>query len=369
MAISQEGQGVGHLRNLQSSSFASEPLQGAGSRENVCCTGPERPSLWPSLSSCYCGSTDTFSPSPSPSKRRARGRLLTPSLLTQRNRETYENCKSLVKTPPPLEVVEVDAASNDEDMVQPLVQPLQHGKPTLSSLSSDMDKVLEADTGDTGQDSEIENVERRRGGSQSAKQHVRWKASAEEEESQESQESNEPPEQLRRTQKKRKTLNTWMSALLDVSEGGFDTTVVPDASPARSHWSVRSRTATLLPPSPTNVSPASGKSRGWRTPEGSVTSSPARSNVSPTSPPAQASVLCLLRDHFLDNVDADGSGHFTREELFDHIKDLLERTSGTLGSEDLELLGEVVSLSLYMLRHLASSCITLHLPIPARARR
>ncbi|CAE7195712.1 desi1 [Symbiodinium pilosum] len=133
-----------------------------------------------------------------------------------------------------------------------------------------------------------------------------------------------------------------MSALLDVSEGGFDTSVVPEpVSPARSHWSLRShRTATLLPPSPSAVSPASGKSRGWRTPESSAPSSPMRSRgPSPISPPGQASILCLLRSHFLDNVDADGSGHFTKEELFDHIKELLERTS-TLGSEDLELLGE-----------------------------
>jgi len=324
MAISQGG-GTAHLSFLQSFSFSSE-LQG-GSSDNVCCTGTERLSLWSSLSRCYCGSTDTFSPSPSPSKRRGRGRLLTPSLLSGRTRET---CSSLVKTPPPLEVVEI--FSNDESSIAEPSQPL---RPKLSSSSSEGEK-------EDQQDSQIDNLHMRRGRAQSSKQHVRWKTSGEESES---QESNELPEQeLHRTEKKRKTLNTWMSALLDVSEGGFDTTVVPEpASPARSHWSFRShRTATLLPPSPTGVSPASGKSRGWRTPEGSVTSSPAKSNVSPISPPGQVSILCLLRGHFLGNVDADGSGHFTREELFDHIKELLERTSGSLGSEDLELLGEVV---------------------------
>ena len=261
------------------------------------------------------------------------GSPLDPSLLSGRTRET---CSSLVKTPPPLEVVEI--FSNDESSIAEPSQPL---RPKLSSSSSEGEK-------EDQQDSQIDNLHMRRGRAQSSKQHVRWKTSGEESES---QESNELPEQeLHRTEKKRKTLNTWMSALLDVSEGGFDTTVVPEpASPARSHWSFRShRTATLLPPSPTGVSPASGKSRGWRTPEGSVTSSPAKSNVSPISPPGQVSILCLLRGHFLGNVDADGSGHFTREELFDHIKELLERTSGSLGSEDLELLGEVVPLSLLL---------------------
>ena len=333
MAFSQEG-GTAHLSFLQSFSVSSE-LQG-GSSDNVCCTGTERLSLWSSLSRCYCGSTDTLSPSPSPSKRRGRGRLLTPSLLSGRTRET---CSSLVKTPPPLEVVEI--LGNDDE--SSIAEPSQPIRPKLSSSSSDGDKVSQLD--EDQQISEIDNLQVRRGRSQSSKQHVRWKTP---DEDSESQESNEIPEQeLHRTEKKRKTLNTWMSALLDVSEGGFDTTVVPEpTSPARSHWS--HRTASLLPPSPTGVSPASGKSRGWRTPEGSATSSPAKSNRSPLSPPGQVSILCLLRGHFLGNVDADGSGHFTREELFDHIKELLERTSGSLGSEDLELLGEVVPLSLLL---------------------
>ena len=334
MAIAPEVHGAGRYSFLQSFSTVSE-LQGAGSRENVCCAETDRFSLW-SLSSCYCGSTDTFSPSPSPNKRRARGRLLTPSLLSGRTRE---NCSSLVKTPPPLEVVEV--LSNDESAI---VEPLQQGRTKVSCTSPDMVRVDAAETAQL--ESEIDNVERRRGGSHSSKHHVRWKATADEGES---QESSEPPEpELHRTEKKRKTLNTWMSALLDVSEGGFDASVVPEpVSPARSHWSVRShRTATLLPPSPpTGVSPASGKSRGWRTPEGSLPSSPSKSNAGSPVSPGQASILCLLRIHFLDNVDADGSGHFTREELFDHIKELLERTS-TLGSQDLELLGEVVTLGL-----------------------
>ena len=40
----------------------------------------------------------------------------------------------------------------------------------------------------------------------------------------------------------------------------------------------------------------------------------------------QPSILWLLRDHFVNNVDADGSGHLSREDLFDHIKES-EKTS------------------------------------------
>lgn len=35
----------------------------------------------------------------------------------------------------------------------------------------------------------------------------------------------------------------------------------------------------------------------------------------------QPSILWLLRDHFVNNVDADGSGHLSRDDLFEHIKD------------------------------------------------
>lgn len=55
-----------------------------------------------------------------------------------------------------------------------------------------------------------------------------------------------------------------------------------------------------------------------------------------------ASVLAMLRDYFLSNVDADGSGHLSKQELFEHIKELLEKcTAAPLGQDDLELLHEV----------------------------
>jgi len=54
------------------------------------------------------------------------------------------------------------------------------------------------------------------------------------------------------------------------------------------------------------------------------------------------SVLAVLRDHFVSSVDADGSGRLSRQELFDHIRDLLEKNRPTPLSHDyLELLSEV----------------------------
>ena len=38
----------------------------------------------------------------------------------------------------------------------------------------------------------------------------------------------------------------------------------------------------------------------------------------------QPSILWLLRDHFVNNVDADGSGHLSRDDLFEHIKESRE---------------------------------------------
>lgn len=57
---------------------------------------------------------------------------------------------------------------------------------------------------------------------------------------------------------------------------------------------------------------------------------------------APASILAVFRDYFLSNVDADGSGHLSRQELFDHIRELLEKCiAAPLSEDDLELLHEV----------------------------
>ena len=46
----------------------------------------------------------------------------------------------------------------------------------------------------------------------------------------------------------------------------------------------------------------------------------------------------------MNNVDADGSGHLSRDDLFEHIKENLEQDEGPLSAEDMELLREAVKI-------------------------
>ena len=109
--------------------------------------------------------------------------------------------------------------------------------------------------------------------------------------------------------------------MLDVSEGGLDAMIEP-ISPLPSARSSRS----LRPP----AGDSSARAVGFCSP--------------PTSPSSDAStsIITLLREYFFTNVDFDGSGHLSRQDLFDHIRELIEKDSGKLlSNDDLELLGEV----------------------------
>ena len=107
--------------------------------------------------------------------------------------------------------------------------------------------------------------------------------------------------------------------MLDVSEGGLDATIEP-SSPLPSGRSSRSLRT---------LADSSARSVGLGSP--------------PTSPASCAeSIITLLREHFFTNVDFDGSGQLSRQDLFDHIRELLEKDAGKLlTNDDLELLGEV----------------------------
>lgn len=155
----------------------------------------------------------------------------------------------------------------------------------------------------------------------------------------------------RRLARKRtsRTLTTWLQAITDehpASEGkdfeqaGGAGSISTSGSPVldvRSTKSVRScrsgRSHRVLRSLP--ATPSSGRSWYVRG-EASPTQTECGSDEEPIS------VLAVLRDHFVSSVDADGSGRLSRKELFDHIRDLLEKSLQTLLSEDyLELLGEV----------------------------
>jgi len=155
------------------------------------------------------------------------------------------------------------------------------------------------------------------------------------------------------SRKSSRTLTTWLQAITDdrpaseiaseLSVGRARSTPVPSApgSPVaaiRSSKSVRSsrsgRSHRVLHPLP--ATPSSGRS--WY---GRGESSPTHS-VSGSEEEEPISVLAVLRDHFVSSVDADGSGRLSRQELFDHIRDLLEKNRPTPLSHDyLELLSEV----------------------------
>lgn len=62
----------------------------------------------------------------------------------------------------------------------------------------------------------------------------------------------------------------------------------------------------------------------------------------------QPSILWLLRDHFVNNVDADGSGHLSRDDLFEHIKESRESRE-TVKSGNHQLIF-VVLWSLFLIR-------------------
>jgi len=123
-----------------------------------------------------------------------------------------------------------------------------------------------------------------------------------------------------RKSRRTRTIHTWLGAMLDASEGGLDATIEP-SSPLPSGKSSRS----LRTPGD-----ASARSMGLCSPPGSPTTD------------TVTSIITLLREYFFTNVDFDGSGHLSRQDLFDHIRELLEKDAGkVLTDDDLELLGEV----------------------------
>eukprot|EP00435_Cladocopium_sp_Y103_P020897 s662_g5.t1 len=221
-------------------------------------------SLWPF--GCNCGATEVVSPPGSPSRR---GRSSAHTLLARGRESSVPGpSKGTVEV---VQVATTDEMSDDTQQVSSSsLDPKSHVDVTRSP-------VLEVDLLDNN-------------GSRSVKNTVRWEVEVMGS-SPKSQKSQKSLEKAERTQKKRKTLHTWLSAMLDVSEGGFDTVTVPEGGSPASFAHSRSRT--LHPPS----LGASG----------------------------QPSILWLLRDHFVNNVDADGSGHLSRDDLFEHIKDAAGR--------------------------------------------
>lgn len=270
-------------------------------------------SLWPF--GCNCGATEVVSPPGSPSRR---GRSSAQTLLARGRESSVPPSKGTV------EVVQVATTDEMSDTPQVSSSSLLDPKPHVDVTRSPVQAV------------DLDNT-----GSRSVKNTVRWQVEAMGS-SPKSQKSQKSLEKAERTQKKRKTLHTWLSAMLDVSEGGFDTVTVPEGGSPASFAHSRSRT--LHPPSlagglsPSSRSP---RSRGWRSPSSKSPSSPSKSIASPTGASGQPSILWLLRDHFVNNVDADGSGHLSRDDLFEHIKENLEEDEGTLNAEDIELLREV----------------------------
>ncbi|CAJ1412452.1 unnamed protein product [Effrenium voratum] len=282
-----------------------------------------RRSLWP-FATCDCSTAEVTSPPPSPGKRGTR--LPTPTLLAARAREAANSKATTV------EVVRVATMDECSEMGQ---------KSSSSSLPNPglvCEGLVQPSIMVTEADVDLK----------ARKQNVRWQAAEDDvrmsptksEPKSEPKSGKSSPAKAARSQKKRKTLHTWLSAMLDVSEGGLDAGGVEPGSPSSY---ARSRSRNLLPPSPNaGISPSSksARSRGWRTPVSSAPSSPARSVGSPTGASAP-SILSHLREHFANNIDADGSGHLSREDLFEHIKELLEKESGPLSRADIELLSEV----------------------------
>eukprot|EP00931_Biecheleriopsis_adriatica_P049171 TRINITY_DN28433_c0_g1_i1.p1 TRINITY_DN28433_c0_g1~~TRINITY_DN28433_c0_g1_i1.p1 ORF type:complete len:878 (+),score=179.92 TRINITY_DN28433_c0_g1_i1:44-2677(+) len=148
---------------------------------------------------------------------------------------------------------------------------------------------------------------------------------------------------IERPQRTSRTLHTWLHTMLDEQEDA-DIVTAPSGSPAslvRSARSVRSQ-RTLgqrsHPASPTSCrsrvlsrgrTPCSSRAMSW---EGDSCDIEDFEEGSP-------SVLAALREHFASSVDADHSGRLSRKELFDHIRELLETSSGMpLDSDDIELL-------------------------------
>jgi len=274
----------------------------------------EEASMWP-FHSCTCSATEAVSPPGSPSRRNRGPATSTAQTLLARARESAKGA---------VEVVQVrDEISEVEQISSSSLVGKNTNKPPVSM---DLDN----------------------NGSRSVKNSVRWEVQEVDPDdlgeglgsaSPKSQKSQKSLEKAERTQKKRKTLHTWLSAMLDVSEGGLDTVTVPEGGSPCSY--VRSHSRSLHPPSVGGLSPSSRspRNRGWRSP-GSATSSPAKSIATPTGASGQPSILWLLRDHFVNNVDADGSGHLSRDDLFEHIKENLEEEE-TLSAADIDLLREV----------------------------
>jgi len=144
------------------------------------------------------------------------------------------------------------------------------------------------------------------------KQQVHWASFAEHE-----SEKNVLGPTMQRKNRRTRTVHTWLGAMLDVSEGGL---------------------ATVDPSSPL---PSGRSSRSLRQVQGLQGDSAQSQCSAPTSPASGTlGIIAHLREHFFANVDFDGSGHLSRQDLFDHIRELLEK-GNTLTNDDLELLGEV----------------------------
>eukprot|EP00440_Ansanella_granifera_P056404 gb/GFBE01061128.1/.p1 GENE.gb/GFBE01061128.1/~~gb/GFBE01061128.1/.p1 ORF type:complete len:925 (+),score=157.38 gb/GFBE01061128.1/:1-2775(+) len=179
---------------------------------------------------------------------------------------------------------------------------------------------------------------------------VHWKPSKPNEGDSENEKGGEEVEEYRPTRSSR-TLHTWLHAI--VSEDGLAAVAAgsDQGSPAVGHVRSSRSQRTLarsLPSSPTSCRSRASRaaSRGRASPATSPSSLASRSPCTSVDQSVQeeeaASILAVLREHFLSSVDADGSGRLSRQELFDHIKELLESSTGTaLGEDQLELLSEV----------------------------
>eukprot|EP00438_Fugacium_kawagutii_P013377 Skav216483 [mRNA] locus=scaffold1123:418900:419935:- [translate_table: standard] len=192
------------------------------------------PSMWPF--GCNCGHTEIVSPPGSPSRRGRSGQ----TLLARGREGLLQNGLGLPLSKGTVEVVQVATSDEMSDSQQASSSSL-----VLGTMGTEAKVRSSVEPG---------NVDN---GSRSVKNSVRWQVEVRESSaSPKSQKSQKSLEKAERTQKKRKTLHTWLfgshiwqrlSAMLDVSEGGFDTVTVPEGGSPASYAHSRSRT--LHPPS------------------------------------------------------------------------------------------------------------------------